>query len=404
LDAGVAVSAIFFTYAYPPARYPRAIQISRLVKYSRHPIRVICCEDGSARDYTIANPRPGKPAELHAVTRRPLRLPDPRWLIDRLPAPDGYRRWAREAAAATLGNGWIRPGEVLVTFGDPMSDHLAGLQIRRATGAPWIAHFSDPWVDNPYHRKSILTNRLNRKLEREVVATADRLVFTTRETIDLVMAKYPPAWRAKATAIPHAYDPELYGERPRERTGIVVRHVGNFYAPRSPQALIEALARLHKEQPDALANVRVELVGQIRPALDDRAAAALPSGLLKMRAPVDYLESLRLMQDADLLLVVDAPSEHSVFLPSKLIDYLGAGKPIMALSPPGASADLVVRLGGAAVRPDDAGAIAEKLAAAIAGLRKPHLLPWGDPGVRERYSAGRVVAEFDTVIDDLKRP
>ena len=118
-----------------------------------------------------------------------------------------------------------------------------------------------------------------------------------------------------------------------------MRHVGNFYAPRTPQALIEALARLHEEQPDVLAGVRVELIGQIRPALDHRAlGAALPGNLLTVHAPVDYLESLRLMQDADLLLVVDAPSEHSVFLPSKLIDYLGAGKPIVALSPPGASA------------------------------------------------------------------
>jgi glycosyltransferase involved in cell wall biosynthesis len=400
----MAVSVVFFTYAYPPARYPRAIQISRLVKYSRHAVRVICCadENDSARDETIANAPAGKPAELHRVPRRRLRPPDPRWLIDKLPAPDGYRRWAREAAAATLSNGWIRPGEVLVTFGDPMSDHLAGLQIRGATGVRWIAHFSDPWVDNPYHRKSILTNGINRRLERDVIASADRLVFTSRETIELVMAKYPPAWRAKAAAIPHAYDPELYRAPVAGRTGIVIRHVGSFYAPRTPASLIAALAQLHRERPAALAGVRVELIGQIRPSLDERAVAAmLPEGLLAVRPPVDYLESLRLMQDADLLLVVDAPSDLSVFLPSKLSDYIGAGRPIAALSPPGACTELVRRMGGAVARPDNPGAIAGLLAEALAALRRPHSPSWGDAALRERYAAPRVAAEFDAVIDEL---
>jgi hypothetical protein len=45
---------------------------------------------------------------------------------------------------------------------------------------------------------------------------------------------------------------------------------------------------------------------------------------------VGYQESLKLMSEADALLVIDAPADQSVFLPSKLIDYIGAGRPISA--------------------------------------------------------------------------
>src|SRR5262249_44227269 len=121
------------------------------------------------------------------------------------------------------------------------------------------------------------------------------------------------------------------------------------------------------------------------------------------RPPVDYLESLRLMQEADLLLVIDAPSELSVFLPSKLIDYMGAQRPILALSPPGACAELVLNLGGDTARPDDPGEIAGKLAAAIADLRQSPTTAWGDAEIRARYAAPRVAAEFDAVIDELAR-
>ena len=44
-----------------------------------------------------------------------------------------------------------------------------------------------------------------------------------------------------------------------------------------------------------------------------------------------------LMETADLLLIVDAPARLSVFLPSKLVDYLGARRPILSLTPEGAA-------------------------------------------------------------------
>src|SRR5262249_9115313 len=54
------------------------------------------------------------------------------------------------------------------------------------------------------------------------------------------------------------------------------------------------------------------------------------------------------------LLVIDAPADEGLFLPSKLVEYLPAGKPILALTPPnGASADLVRALGYPVVAPDD---------------------------------------------------
>lgn len=76
---------------------------------------------------------------------------------------------------------------------------------------------------------------------------------------------------------------------------------------------------------------------------------------------VPYLESLKYIQNADVLLVVDAPSQGpSVFLPLKLIEYVGFKKPILGLTPPeGASASLIKRLGGIVVPPDDTAGIEE---------------------------------------------
>jgi glycosyltransferase involved in cell wall biosynthesis len=112
--------------------------------------------------------------------------------------------------------------------------------------------------------------------------------------------------------------------------------------------------------------LRVELVGSREHPV------AVPDGLpVTLRDPVDYTESLALMRASDALLVVDAPAERSVFLPSKLVDYLGAGRPIVALTPPGAAADLVDRAGGWVADPADPVAGADALAAALRGAAAP---------------------------------
>jgi glycosyltransferase involved in cell wall biosynthesis len=67
------------------------------------------------------------------------------------------------------------------------------------------------------------------------------------------------------------------------------------------------------------------------------------------------------------LLVIDAPSDENLFLPSKLVDYLPMGKPILGLTPArGASADLIRALGYPVIAPDDESSIADAIEALIA--------------------------------------
>ncbi|MEA2329376.1 MAG: hypothetical protein QOE68_4335, partial [Thermoanaerobaculia bacterium] len=88
--------------------------------------------------------------------------------------------------------------------------------------------------------------------------------------------------------------------------------------------------------------------------------------------PVSYLESLDRMMAADQLVLIDAEfDDTNIFFPSKLVDYFGSGKPIIAITPPsGATARLLREAGaGESVSPRDPDAIAayleERLAAPV---------------------------------------
>jgi glycosyltransferase involved in cell wall biosynthesis len=279
-----------------------------------------------------------------------------------------------------------------------MSDHLAGLRLKRLTGKPWVAHFSDPWADNPYRRQLPLLKWANRRLEGNVIEAVDRVVFTSEQTLDLVMAKYPPSWRSKGYVLPHAFDRSLYSGGVSVSDDIVIRHIGHFYPPRSPMPLLDGIELLRQTEPELVRRLRVELVGGMHSASQPE---ALPP-CVSLRQAVDYTESLDLMSSAHVLLVIDAPSDLSVFLPSKLIDYVGSGRPILAITPPGATADLLNQLGGFVVRPDEPAAIASALGKILRDSSILNTQRWGHADVRDRYEGTVVAKQFDDLLEEVR--
>jgi glycosyltransferase involved in cell wall biosynthesis len=251
--------------------------------------------------------------------------------------------------------------------------HLAARKLKQRLSLPWLAHFSDPWLDNPFVRYGAIASALNARLERSVMVAADRILFTSPETVDLVMAKYPPSWRGRTRVIPHGYDPAMYSGRAPPPLGgrkLVARYLGSFYGVRSPEPLFAALATARQRSPASLDDLRIEIVGRLDPGMNDTTnARRLPPGLVTFRDPVGYRASLELMETADLLLLVDAPANISVFLPSKLIDYLGAGRPIVALTSPGAARRVTREAGFWTASPDDLEEAATALLDALSSIR-----------------------------------
>jgi len=394
------VRLIFLSWAFPPMEFPRAVQVERLARHvALGPIQIVCAAVGERRTANgLAIREIAEPRRLRLY--RALNLAR---LQAAMIAPDPQRAWAAAAARAIAERPLARD-DVLVTFGQPMSDHLAGLALTRRFGNRWIAHFSDPWADNPFARMPLFRRR-NLRLERAVVAAADRVLLTSQETLELVMAKYPPAWCAKASVLPHAFDAVLYPAREPGRGPLVMRYLGSLYGARSPLPLLRALEELARRTPDLGQRLRVEFIGTAaRRHKTEAAQMRLPDGLVRFVPAVDYRASLKLMRAADLLLHIDAPADESVFLASKLIDYIGARRPIFAVTPAGTAARLVAELGGWIADPTAPDAVAARLAEAMAAVAARRDADWGDETVRRRYDIRTIAPAFDAIIARLGAP
>jgi Glycosyl transferase 4-like domain len=304
--------------------------------------------------------------------------------------PDATRVWVARAAHAAARVAAAGECAGLITFAQPWSDHLVGLRVSRATGLPWVAHFSDPWVDSPYatgRQRSIW-----RRMEEDVIRQASAVVFVTAETADLVMAKYPDDWRQKVSVVPHGFEPRPAGKTVPSAAGhppMRIVYTGRFYAGlRTPMPLLRALAELNTRE--TLSGVLDVLF--LGPRVDEFERDAARLGLtpfVRFRDRVPPAEAAQVAAEADVLLVIDAPSNGpSVFLPSKLIDYLAFRKPILGVTPErGATARLLRRLECPVAPPDDVTAISSALADLVRRHRAGTL--------RVADSFDRVAAEFD---------
>lgn len=400
----------------PPLSGPRAVQVTRTLAALAEcgwQSQVICFGPRSERyqqDYHVSL------EELSGghASRIPVASPE-EWLVFRAlwrlvpplkQLPDEKRVWMPGALRAARRAVDAQRPDVLLTFAQPWSDHLIGLRLRRESALPWVAHFSDPWVDSPYFRAPQWVRRRAEQWERDVVSAATRVVFVSSRTRDRVMAKYPSAWTAKTDVIPQAYEPGNAVDAMAPSTGrdrpMRMVYTGRFYdGIRMPDRLLAALASIHRTSP-LPGQLEVEFVGSDMARYQARVAELGLQDVVRFAGRVPPVEARARAAAADVLLVIDAPdSRGSIFQPSKLIEYLPVRRPIFGVTPAvGPSADLLRELGYHVADPDDVTGIAEGLRALLRLHAAGRLVAsLQHDSVAERFSVAATSRSFAAVLE-----
>jgi glycosyltransferase involved in cell wall biosynthesis len=177
-----------------------------------------------------------------------------------------------------------------------------------------------------------------------------------------------PAGR-RGLVIPHigiGYRPNR--AHPREPNAFRICHAGNLSAERDPTPLFRALQKLAERNPDLI--LEFEIIGQINSAFETAAAELGIEKMLRIVPGMPYLACLDRLASADLQVLIEAPCDRGVFLPSKLADYNEVGQPILALSPRhGAVRDLIDQHGFGVFAANDSD---EQVEAALAQCLEEH--------------------------------
>ncbi len=249
--------------------------------------------------------------------------------------PEVFLLWLFSALPA--GRRWLRQNRDVIIYSRATKhvSNVLGWHLKRATGLPWVAHMSDPWVDHTINRFQRWTAR---RMEKRIFRDADAIVTVSARLGEHLLKAHPSA-RHKMHIIPHGYAPRdlapqehAAGTRP-----LRILHAGCFYPGyREPDKLFEGLALLN--QREALrGRLTTTLVGDDTGCFQSVAKRLGVQDIVEFLPVVPYEKCQQMIAESDLLLVIDAPGTGGIFLPTKLIEYLAHQKPVLGLAEPGST-------------------------------------------------------------------
>ena len=385
---------LLITYHFPPSAASGAF---RLLGFARH------LPAHGWQPLVVAPPTlPWEPIDTRLLEDVPAEA-----IVEPAPYPIGAPRVVKVLAqnAVWLPRAWFackrmiaahRP-DVILTSGPPHCVHALGHYLQRRTGLPWVADFRDPWISDGANRRLGWGERWVLGWERRVFAGADLILANAPNACRLYQDTYPEQ-RHKIVALTNGFDPRPSSPAsPAESGPITLLHAGEIYAGRNPAPLFEALASLNG---DAL-KFRLHLLGRCE-------SNAIPA-LLRERGWTEqvildgqrtYEETLDAMSRADINVLFDSPG-RKIGVPAKLYEYLGAGRPILALADDDGDTANILRASGVRHRigpPTDSGRIRQALGE-LADARGD--ASSGDPLLLKRFTRSHIAGTLAQRLDAL---
>jgi glycosyltransferase involved in cell wall biosynthesis len=252
------------------------------------------------------------------------------WLKPWLAYPDTAKGWIPLASDAIAEFAKREQVDAILTTSPPESCHIIGARAKKLLGCPWIADFRDLWTQNLAQSKHG-SLKLRVRLEKKTLAAADALVTVSDPWRDRLAERYA----AKPIyTITNGFDPDDFQNRPQQLTEhFSITYAGQLYqGKRDPGPLFEVLAELIGEQALPPDQIRVRFYGPPEPWLPELIARYGLQKVVELNKIVGRDEALQREMESQILLLLgwSDPKEtgqHS----GKLFEYLGAGRPILAV-------------------------------------------------------------------------
>ncbi len=355
---------LIISYLYTPDPYPRAFRWSAIAEHlvaRGHEVTVLCASHPDRQadeviggvqvqrvgggllprlrrtfygDSSATNGRGPQSAGAARVHRPSLvkRVHDLTW--KKLYWPDYACLWyfpAQRAARRTIATG---EHDAVISVSVPFTGHLVGQAVKqRHPSLRWLVDIGDPFsfVEGAPPNNPRVYRRLNYETERRVLTNADAVAVTTEATRQEYARVFPPA-AGKTVVIPPllsvaAQEPDgLRFFRPDpERRRIVF--AGTLYRSiRSPEFLLRVFSELVRRD----ASLELHLLGTLHGCEDLFAPYRRLLGTnLFLHGVVDRAAAQRALREADVLLNIGNDNVYQ--LPSKLVEYASAGKPVLNL-------------------------------------------------------------------------
>ncbi len=292
--------------------------------------------------------------------------------------------------------------DVIYTTGGPFGTLVTGLILKKITGKPWVVDFRDPFSQNQSITYNVFKG-IRRYLEKAILRNADRVIAVTDWLKKSFLECHPEIPEDRIITITNGFDPGDFKDiKPVANSKFTIAYIGSMYGLHSPVPFLQGLSLLYKESPGLVEKIDVVFVGPGGDEYKDIAKDLKITDIVRFLGPLSHRDALRWMMSSDLLLVtLTGEKTMSLFIPCKVFEYLGAEKPILAITPDGALKDLLRREGYLNIcHPDDIIGIKNAILEAYNNYQSSSTKVMSNR-LDVKYSSKNLTAKFAQVLNEL---
>lgn len=211
---------------------------------------------------------------------------------------------------------------------------LVGYWIKKHIGLKWIATWNDPYPIEKYphpYGKGIKAKVFTgaRGILQIMEKYPDFHLFPS-ERLKIYMLQYLSIPEKKTRIVPHAVINQPINDHVVKEK-LTILHSGNLKLPRDPKPFLKALSVFLKTHQNA--DIKIYFQGVLP---DDLMSFVYELGIqdkIEILPTVSYKENMVMLSNYGVALIIEAPCNNGIFLPTKVSDYMQVGVPIFAISP-----------------------------------------------------------------------
>ncbi len=215
----------------------------------------------------------------------------------------------------------------------PFSCSLLVKRLRRRFPAlPIVLDFRDEWLTTTIDLVSFSNDerarRIAHRIEANAIYAATQVVMVTKAARRVIQSRYPSEPPEKFEVIPNGFDPApqaVPGLAEAKPIGkILITFVGTLYRSTDPAPVIEALRALPASVQEQLL---LRFIGYVEDPAYREALFSIRSSV-ELQGFVPHHQALEAIQQSDYVLLI---THDRINVPAKFYDYIGSGRPILAV-------------------------------------------------------------------------
>lgn len=246
--------------------------------------------------------------------------------------PDPQRIWMFHAIREVNRLFEVRNYSALLSSSSPASYHMISAKLKDIYRIPWIADYRDLWTQNHNYLYGSIRRYFERKLERKTLENSDALITVSPQWVQKLKTFHR---KSKVNLITNGFDAidAQLSHSPNDK--FIISYTGRIYSNRQDcSKIIVAIDELIQRKLIDKDSIEFRYYGPTKTVIESfiQHNSKLSSvNWISLNDSVTRQQSYEIQRSSNILVLFNWEDvEEKGVVPSKIFEYLGARKPIIA--------------------------------------------------------------------------